>query len=83
MGCVTAPKVATLKEGTCKILHTPQYAVRGATIYDQEWIDDVTEGLVGGCNQPRPKARPPEFDAPKSVVPAPKPAPKKKHWWQR
>lgn len=78
--CASAP-VGSVAGGDCKIAHTPNYAVRGKTDYDQEWIDDTTESLVRGCKQPRPKARPASLDAPKG---APAPAkPKPKHWWSR
>lgn len=73
-------KVASVKEGACKIAHTPQYAVKGLTPYDQDWIDDTTEGLVGGCAQPRPKARPASLDAKYTVggKTVPVPVPKKR-----
>lgn len=84
-GCAT-PTIGSVTGGECKLpgLHTPIYAVKGKTTYDQEWIDDATEALVRGCKQVRPKARPVSLDAPKGtpsatvIMP-----PKKKHWWQR
>lgn len=71
--------------GECKLpsVHTPPIAVAGRTQYDQNWIDDTTEGLVRGCGQPRPSARLPEMDKlppPKAVAPAP---PKKKFWQRK
>jgi hypothetical protein len=53
--------------------------VLGKTSYDQNWSDDVTEGLVGGCGQPRPKARPPQLDR-KPVAKLPVKAKPKKKW---
>jgi hypothetical protein len=88
-GCATKPTVGSVAGGDCKLVHTPQYAIKGATDYDQEWSDDVTEALVRGCKQSRPKARPAALDAPPPVVtPAVPPAapagpPKKLHWWQK
>lgn len=63
-------------------MHTPEYVVKGALPYDQEWIDSATERLVGGCNQPRPKPRPAEWTTVggKSV---PVPPPPKKPLWRR
>lgn len=66
--------------GECRIARTPDYAVLGRTSYDQRWIDVTTEGLVAGCDQPRPKARPASLDARPKAQPKPAPAaaPKKK-----
>jgi len=89
-GCAN-PTIGSVAGGECKLTHTPAYAVRGKTEYDQEWVDDTTEALVRGCKQPRPKARPVSLDAPKVVTrpaaeqaPIATPAPlvkKKHHWW--
>lgn len=82
-GCPSATR-GSVAGGDCKIGHTPKYAVKGATSYDQEWIDDEIESLVRGCRQPRPLARPASLDAPPKPTPGPaKPTPTKKHWWQR
>lgn len=62
--CSTPQAVGSLTKGECQIAHTPEYAVKGRTGYDQAWINRTTEALVDGCRQPRPKARPPELDAP-------------------
>src|SRR5262245_54552386 len=65
--------------GECQVVHTPKYVVLGKTQYDQNWIDETTERLVGACNHPRPEARPEGFDAkPAKAIP-----PKKKKFWQR
>lgn len=79
-GCVTTNKGSVA--GECRLVSTPQYAVKGRTSYDQNWIDDTTERLVGGCGQPRPKARPASLDAKPVVVkaPIPKSAPKATLW---
>lgn len=70
-------------------LHTPEYQVRGRTAYDQRWINQTTEALVVGFGQPRPKARPASFDAPRQagapkakVTPANANSTKRK-WFQR
>lgn len=82
--CASRDVIGSVTGGQCdpNIARTPEYAVKGRTNYDQNWIDETTEGLVGGCGQPRPKARPTSLDA-KPVLksaPAPKPAPKAKFW---
>jgi len=63
--------VGSLTKGECQLVHSPEYAVRGKTGYDQSWVDKTTESIVAGCRQRRPKARPASFDAPK-VAPTPK-----------
>lgn len=99
-GCAkdTAENKATFGGGTttagagsaCTELHTPQYAVAGKTNLDQAWINRTTEGLVTGCNQPRPLPRPASMDAPppKAAIaattaePTPeKQAAKRKRWF--
>jgi hypothetical protein len=77
-GCVTTNKGSVA--GECRLVSTPQYAVKGRTNYDQNWIDDTTERLVGGCKQARPKARPASLDAKPKAAPLPKPAPKASLW---
>lgn len=79
-GCATAP-VGSVSGGECRIVRTPEYAVKGRTGYDQIWINRTTEALVDGCRQPRPKARPASLDAKPKPKPKPAPQPKKK-WWQ-
>lgn len=49
--------------GECKIFDGPKYVVRGATQYDQDWIDPTIESGVGGCKWARPAPRPASFDA--------------------
>lgn len=87
-GCAGGP-VGSITGGECKIVHTPEYSVRGKTQYDQRWVSGTTESLVRGCGQPRPKARPASFDAPPVAVKAKAPltvAPKvkqqKRGWWR-
>ena len=97
-GCATKPppqRVATLQTGLCKSgLHTPHYEVKGLTQYDQDWVDETTERLVGACHQPRPQPRPKEWTThevagKKIPVPPPAdaetkpPAPAKKKLWDR
>lgn len=66
-------KPASVLEGECRIVHTSETVILGKTARDQEWIDDTTERLVGGCGQPRPKARRADWDAPKVAKAAPSP----------
>ena len=82
--CATQP-IGSVAGGECRVTHTPTYAVRGKTTYDQGWIDDTTEALVRGCKQKRPSARPASLDAAVKAVPLPtaKPVPVKLHWWQK
>lgn len=82
-GCATQRvTVATVEGGACKVAHTPNYVVLGKTNYDQGWVNRTTEGLVVGCGQPRPLARPASFDAkPAKAQPVAAPPPKKKRWW--
>ncbi len=83
MACGTLPK-GSVAGSDCTIAHTPEYAVKGKTQYDQNWVDRTTERLVAGCNQPRPKARPASLDAPKVKPSAKKPTANeviKRRWW--
>jgi hypothetical protein len=84
-GCAGLPLPASVKGGECKVFDRPEYEVRGARRYDQNWIDGNIEAGVGGCNWARPKARPPALDAegpaPKIIAPA-KPI-KKPSLWSR
>lgn len=75
-GCVTTDGPGSVS-GTCSVFTPPTYAVRGATQYDQDWIDPTIEGGVGACHWPRPAARPAALDAP-HVAPHHAAAPKKK-----
>jgi hypothetical protein len=83
--------VVKLQDGVCKVAKAPEFEVKGVTEYDQVWITETTEGLVGGCKQKRPKPRPAEWDkkpeesvkTEPTPVPAPTPAPPKKPWWKR
>lgn len=69
-GCTAGKSIGTIAGGECSLpgVHTPEYKVLGKIQYDQNWIDENTEGLVRGCNQPRPKARPASFDRPITKV---------------
>lgn len=71
-GCASGPPIGSVVGAECQIVHTPGYAVRGATNYDKAWVNTTTEALVVGCRQPRPKARPASFDAPPAVIKAPR-----------
>jgi hypothetical protein len=84
-GCAGLPLPASVKGGECKVFDRPEYEVRGARRYDQNWIDGNIEAGVGGCNWARPKARPPALDAegPAPVVIAPAKPVKKPSLWSR
>lgn len=69
-GCVTTGE-GSVTGGECKVFQAPQYAVRGARSYDQDWIDSTVEGGVGGCKWKRPAARPASLDVPKVAAPKP------------
>lgn len=82
-GCATSSSIGSIAGGECRIVHTPEFAVRGRTAYDQGWVNKTTEALVDGCRQSRPQARPASLDAParKAATVKPKamsPAAKKK-----
>lgn len=53
---------ASIAGGECKIFEPPQYEVRGARAYDQDWIDSQIEGGVGGCHWRGPAPRPATLD---------------------
>lgn len=67
-GCATAPQ-GSVGGSECKVFERPQYVVRGARQYDQNWIDSTIEGGVGACGWARPAPRPAELDAPVSRAP--------------
>lgn len=79
-GCASNPKVLSLHHGgLCEALgEPPEYEVKGAIRYDQNFIDDKIEAAIGACNWPRPKPRPNDWDQPrKAAAPTPPQAPKK------
>jgi hypothetical protein len=83
-GCVT-DGTGSVAGGECKVFEAPQFAVRGATQHDQDWIDPTIESGIGGCKWKRPAPRPAEWDAPKvrnvrKVAPDAKPAKKPPLW---
>jgi hypothetical protein len=94
MGCAGSLP-ASVAGGECKLFAPPDYAIRGKTQFDQNWIDDTEEAGIAGCKWSRPKARPAPIArvtsaAPHKAVPlppvksnVPAPPPVKKHWWQR
>lgn len=85
-GCVTTGSIGSILGGECQLMHTPDFAVRGKTTYDQVWINKTTEAMVKGCKQPRPKARPASLDAKPTpaqvaaVVPKAKPKGRLRRW---
>jgi hypothetical protein len=82
-GCAGTNLPGSVKGGECRVFERPEYSVRGAKRYDQNWIDGNIEAGVGGCGWARPKARPPALDAegpaPRVSVPA-KPVIKPSLW---
>lgn len=77
-GCLTSGGVGSVLNGECKLGSTPEYAVRGKLPYDQRWINRTTEAMVSGCGQPRPRARPAEWDKPTIATFAPTPVKKRR-----
>jgi hypothetical protein len=72
--CAGTPRVASVQGGEKHALTGPEYAIKGATQYDQNWIDETTEAGVSALGWKRPKPRPPHFDAkPIPVKAAPPP----------
>lgn len=62
-GCATGKGITSIDGGESKVFEAPEYAIRGSTQYDQNWIDSQVEGGVAAFGWPRPKPRPPELDA--------------------
>lgn len=62
----------------CDAFPRPEFQIRGASSYDQDWADRTTEAGVAGCKWQRPVVRPPQLDAAVAIALAPKPAPKAK-----
>src|SRR3974390_184279 len=67
-GCAANSQFATFG-GAGPLLPRAEYAVKGKTAYDQEWIDRTIEAEVAGFGIAPPLARPASFD-PKPVVKA-------------
>jgi hypothetical protein len=70
-GCAGTSLPGSVLGGECKVFPRPEFAVRGQTTYDQNWVDDTVESGVGGCKWERPKPRPPALDAPAARRAAP------------
>lgn len=66
-------------------LKAPEFAIRGATDFDQKWIDETTEAGVAALGWPRPAPRPAEWDRPlaPAATAGAAPAPKKKRLGDR
>jgi hypothetical protein len=92
--CGTKPKGSVLgSEGGA--IKPPDYAIKGATDFDQRWIDETVETGVSALGWKRPAPRPPEWDRPLAPIatdaaaiaePAQMgtpPKPKKKRWRDR
>lgn len=68
---------ASVSDGLDKVIEAPEYEIRGATTFDQRWIDRAVAAGVASLNWPLPKPRPAELDAPaKKIAPIVKPAKK-------
>jgi len=71
--------------GLDTVIKAPEVAVKGATDFDQRWIDETTEAGVSALGWKRPAPRPPEWDKPLSrnvpADPAPAAKPVKKKRW--
>lgn len=78
--------MASVTGGEDHALKGPDFVVKGATDFDQRWIDETTEAGVAALGWKRPAARPAEWDKPLSrdaeAAPAPAPAAKKKPRWR-
>jgi hypothetical protein len=59
---------ASIAGGECRIFRAPDYAIRGKTQDDQNYIDDNTEAGIAACKWARPKARPAPVVAHQAVV---------------
>lgn len=80
--CQHDDSIGSILKGECQLVKSPPYAVLGKTSYDQAWINETTEGIVTGCRQPRPKARPKELDQAKRIT-VPVAPPAKRKWRQK
>lgn len=81
--CASKPLGGSIAGSICKgIIERPEYAVKGATRYDQDWIDPTIESAGGACHWAPPAPRPPELDAQPAPKVSPMPA-KKRGAWRR
>jgi hypothetical protein len=75
--CGHSPPVS-VTSGEARAIEPPEFEVRGATTFDQRWIDATVEAGVTGLGWPRPKPRPANLDKPFEPPPVAKPPVKKK-----
>lgn len=79
--------MVSVADGEAHALKGPDVAIKGATDFDQRWIDETTEAGIAALGWPRPAARPPEWDKPlakeAAAAPAPAPVKKKRRWLDR
>ncbi|WP_456681659.1 hypothetical protein [Bradyrhizobium sp. USDA 3311] len=69
--------MASVTGGESNALKGPEFVVKGATDFDQRWIDETTEAGIAALGWKRPEPRPPEWDKPLSrdvAQAAPRPA---------
>ena len=72
--------------GEARAIEPPEYEIKGATDFDQRWIDRTVEAGVAGLGWQRPKERPAAWDAkpaPRAVAAPPVPAKKKRSLLKR
>jgi hypothetical protein len=72
-GCAGTNLPASVAGGECRVFERPEYVVKGARRYDQNWIDGNIEAGVGACGWKRPAARPASVDATDTIPPPPAP----------
>ena len=82
LGACATKKFATV-DAFCEALPQQKVAVKGATEFDQPWIDTTSEAVIEGCDRKRPEARPPEWDRPLAKEKPPVVKKKKPSIWQR
>lgn len=83
-GCANKDASFITTAALCQKLPKPEFQIRGATPYDQNFADETTEVLVAGCGADRPKPRPPEMERVAAVAPpVKKPAPAKRKFLDR
>lgn len=76
-------RAVSVTGGEARAIEPPPVEIRGATSFDQRWIDATIESGVQGLGWPRPAPRPPELDAKPVAQPAAKPVVKKKRFLDR
>jgi len=73
--------MASVAGGEDHALKGPEFVVKGATDFDQRWIDETTEAGIAALGWKRPEPRPPEWDKPLAKTAAVSQPVKKKRGW--